>query len=77
MASTKKQGEVALMVKTEEFKKVVEYLENIRSCAKDAIIKLPHKNEHGESVLHRDNLRMHGISGILGEAIYELNRFID
>lgn len=62
MAKTKEQELILGMFKDSCFSQVVDALQKAKR-AKDAILKLPHKNEQGESVVHGDNMDMDTISG--------------
>jgi hypothetical protein len=57
MSSTKKQQEILNSFKDNLLEKVRKSILKQKECYL-AIVSLPHKNEDGESVVHRDNLNM-------------------
>lgn len=57
MAYTKKQSEILEKFTSSLKNEVENYICKLFE-AREAIVKLPHQNEEGESVLHRNNLSM-------------------
>ena len=61
MALTNAQKSILEKNKALAYNRALEFLTFAKE-AREAIVPLPHKNEDGESVVHGNNMQMHGIA---------------